>query len=768
MSYRAGLLIALTITAALPGCSRDPSVRKQKYLESGQRYFNKGKYREAIILYGNAIQIDSRFTEAHYELAKTYVKLQQWPPAYQELNRVLELEPTNYQAELDLANLLIAAGDLKSADQHTQTLLQSQPDNAQVHLTDSSLLAAQQNYGGALEEAKKAIVLSGGEWQSYLNVAVIETKLEQLDEAEINYKRAAQLAPKALDPQLALGRYYLSRNRFAEAEKQFRYAIEIDPANPQRCTDLVQVYMAQGKRNEAEDFLRQAVRRFPQDSAGYRMLADFYFASGDVEKATAEYESLYREHPGDIALERNYIQLLIRQKRLGLARTLNDEILKNKPNDVDALIDRGQIQISDGDADHAVDSLRAAIEGDPRGGLDHYFLGVALDAKGDRAQALGEFQEAVRFQPNLTDAYRALAVEAVRRGDANGLEEAANHLVLLQGSVPDGYLYRAASFVNRKRFAQAEADIRTATNLSPQSPAPYIQLGHLRLAEKRFAQAASSYQRALDLAPTSIEALGGLMNVYVAQNQLDKAVATARTQIGKVPGSSSFYDLLGTVLFFRKRDLNDAQLAFEKATVLDKNNSDASLKLGEVQIARGSTDEAIATCLQSLKDHPGEPGFYILLGELYQSKRDWEGAKQMLQKALQIWPANPVASDNLAYVLLETGGNMDVALSLAQTARRGMLDSPNAADTLGWVYYQKGVFRSAIDLFQEALRLGERNRTPDNATFHYHLGLAYEKTGQTGLAKEQFQRVLKINPNSSDAIAVKKELAQLVASLPER
>jgi len=179
-------------------------------------------------------------------------------------------------------------------------------------------------------------------------------------------------------------------------------------------------------------------------------------------------------------------------------------------------------------------------------------------------------------------------------------------------------------------------------------------------------------------------------------------------------------------------------------------------------MARGSTDQAIATCLNAVKDHPGEPNFYILLGELYESQKAWDNATQMYEKALQIRPGNPIASSNLAHVILQTGGNVDVALDLAQTARRGMVDSPNAADTLGSVYYQKGVFHSAIDLFQEALKLGQRSRTPDNPTIHYHLGLAYEKTGQIALAREQFQHVLKISPNSTDAAAVKKELAQLV------
>src|ERR1700733_3660886 len=106
------LLLALALIATVfVGCSRDPNVRKQKYFESGQRYYGKGQYREAAIQYKNAIQIDSTYGNAHYGLAQALLKLQQWSPAYQELARTLELQPDNYPARIDLANLLIAGRD---------------------------------------------------------------------------------------------------------------------------------------------------------------------------------------------------------------------------------------------------------------------------------------------------------------------------------------------------------------------------------------------------------------------------------------------------------------------------------------------------------------------------------------------------------------------------------------------------------------------------------------------------------------------------------
>jgi len=90
-----------------------------------------------------------------------------------------------------------------------------------------------------------------------------------------------------------------------------------------------------------------------------------------------------------------------------------------------------------------------------------------------------------------------------------------------------------------------------------------------------------------------------------------------------------------------------------------------------------------------------------------------------------------------------------------------MPDSPDAADTLGWVYYQKGAYQSAVSLLQEALRLQEKIKAPDNPDLHYHLALAYQKTNQPLLARQHFERVLKIDPSYSEASEIKKQLGSL-------
>src|SRR4051812_41113932 len=67
-SKQALTIILLSAIGLLAGCSRDPNVVKKRYLDSGNRYFEKGKYKEARIMYLDALQKDQRYGPAYYKL----------------------------------------------------------------------------------------------------------------------------------------------------------------------------------------------------------------------------------------------------------------------------------------------------------------------------------------------------------------------------------------------------------------------------------------------------------------------------------------------------------------------------------------------------------------------------------------------------------------------------------------------------------------------------------------------------------------------------
>jgi len=274
--------------------------------------------------------------------------------------------------------------------------------------------------------------------------------------------------------------------------------------------------------------------------------------------------------------------------------------------------------------------------------------------------------------------------------------------------------------------------------------------------QKRYPEAEKLFVHALELDPNSSEALQDLAALYIQQKELPKALARVNTQIERAPKNSAFYYLLGKLLV-AVRQPAEAQVALQKAVELDQNNLDAFLVLARLQAEKGSMDEAVASYERVIQKNPDDVRPVILLGMLEEARGNWHQAQVLYQKALQVRPDYPVAANNLAYLLLEHGGNSDVALSYAQLARRGLPNFPPVADTLGWAYYLKGSFRLAIDLLEEAAK-----KAPDNTTYQYHLGMAYLKANDKARAREHLRRVLQLDPNFG-AGNVRKTLEEIAA-----
>src|ERR1700732_1778416 len=109
MKFGSKLVFCTALALALvAGCSRDPQVRKKQFLDKGVSYFDKGNCDAAVIECENAIQIDSAYAAAHYELSRCLAKKGDWTRAFQELSRSVQLEPNNFRAQLDLADLYLA------------------------------------------------------------------------------------------------------------------------------------------------------------------------------------------------------------------------------------------------------------------------------------------------------------------------------------------------------------------------------------------------------------------------------------------------------------------------------------------------------------------------------------------------------------------------------------------------------------------------------------------------------------------------------------
>jgi predicted Zn-dependent protease len=123
---------------------------------------------------------------------------------------------------------------------------------------------------------------------------------------------------------------------------------------------------------------------------------------------------------------------------------------------------------------------------------------------------------------------------------------------------------------------------------------------------------------------------------------------------------------------------------------------------------------------------------------------------------LRTQPDNPIALNNLAFMLAESGNDLDQALTMAQRARQRVPNDLNVADTLGYIYIKKNLPDSAIPIYRELIQ-----KQPSRPTFRYHLAMALMQKGDKASAKRECQAALQQKPDRGEETQIRELMAKL-------
>ena len=87
-------------------------------------------------------------------------------------------------------------------------------------------------------------------------------------------------------------------------------------------------------------------------------------------------------------------------------------------------------------------------------------------------------------------------------------------------------------------------------------------------------------------------------------------------------------------------------------------------------------------------------------------------------------------------------------------------DDPNVAGTLGWVFYRKGIYQSAVQYLEKAVS-NDRKSSERNAVIRrYHLAMTYLKLGDQKRGQEALLQALKQDPKLPEAATAQAVLRQ--------
>jgi tetratricopeptide (TPR) repeat protein len=310
-----------------------------------------------------------------------------------------------------------------------------------------------------------------------------------------------------------------------------------------------------------------------------------------------------------------------------------------------------------------------------------------------------------------------------------------------------------------KKPIDAEKTFKKIIELAPENPMGYSRLGFLYLLQKKHEKALQRFAKALRLQPGQREALTYSVSIYLEKKQFDTALTFCEQQSNGLEKDSLslafIHDLKGRI-YLAHNEIAQAKKSFEKAIEINSDVLFPYIALARIYVSEKDPDSAISKYKDILAKNPSYLPAYMSLGTIYQQKDDIKEAESYYRQVLEIRKDFAPAANNLAWILAEHGGNIDEALGLAQTAKEKMPKDPSIMDTLGWIYYKKGLYRNAIVELEQS-----HEKIQKNPVILYHLGMAYLKNNQKEEAKAALEKALTLNQKFPGYKEAQKALANM-------
>jgi len=779
-----GLLVKclpLLLLVVLASCNRDPKAQAQNYVNNGNKFFDRAKYKEAAIMYKKALNKNQLSGEAYYRLALADLKLGAPGEAVAMLRRAVELQPDNMDAHVQLADIYLFAStqDAKNGPPLveegaalTEKILAKDPNSFDGHRLAGKIAILKKDAKTAIEELKVANQIKP--YQSEVVLLYYQALIVDNQEAAGEKLARDFIAKEKNFASIYDVLYvrYMNARRLADADAILKLKVENNPKSVNYLLQLAAHYVGTNRRPEMDAVIQRLndEKQFPD---GHLQAGDFYFLRlKENDPAKKQYEAGVAAFPKDKATyQKRLVELYASTGSNAEANQLLAAILKENPKDSDAIAMRAALMTTSGDAaqiNQAAVDLQSLVAKNPnnvvlklnyaRALLAQLVLDSRDPNKHDRSkldQARLQLEAAIAQQTGFVAAREMLIRVYMAKPDMPKALQAAEDLLQIDPKNLTGHLSRSAALLSMGSSAKAREELDVLGRLYPQNPDARYQAGVVAWQDKDYKKAEQLFTALNHDNPRDPRGLFGITETMAAQNRLNDAIKEMDKAIAADPARTDL--LLARANFYvRAQRYDDAIAAYKKMLEKEPNSADLLYRLGETYTRKGDINLAADTFRKNVQAAPNNTLPMLRLGVILETLGPPEQAKTLYEQILKINPNEPVALNNLAFRKAEEGTDLDSALAMAQKARQLAPNANAMADTLGWIYIKKSQSADAERIFKDLVA-----KEPANYQFHYHYGMALNLKGDKASAKRELQTALKNNPSKDDQKKIQEMLSQL-------
>jgi tetratricopeptide (TPR) repeat protein len=735
--------ILVAVAAGSASCRRDPIAAKRRYVESGDKFEAAGRHAEALLQYRNAIAQDPRDGHVRLKLANAFLATGDFGNGLREHVRAADLLPDDLDLQVRTGNLLLVAHQSENAKDRAEKVLAKQPSHIEAQILLANALAGLKDLDGAVAQIEEALRIAPERSGAYSNLGVLELGRGKRDAAEDAFKKAVELQPNSPLAHLALGNFYWFTERMSQAEQSLTRARDLDPRQPLTNRSLANFYLATNRAQSAEEPLK-AVYEVTKTPEAAVALEEYYAGTGQDARARAVLEPMLIDPKTSAAANVRLAALDFRGGHRADAYQRLTRVLEKDQANLQALLLQSSFLFEDQKIEEALASASMATKRHPDSAAAFFVLGRIQSARRQTDAAIEAYQEVLHLNPRATPAKIALGQLQLAQGRADASVGLATEALVNEPGNADAQLLYVRGLLAQGELARAGTELKALMARFPNAAAVHTQMGMFLARQNKVSPARAEFERALQLRSDDIEALGGLVALDMAARNVASARARVDAQIAAAPTPALL--TLAARVYAASDDFARAETLLKQAIKLDGSFVTAYGALAQLYLIQHKLDAAQAEFESIVVRSPKSVTAYTMVGMLLQAKGDIGGARDRFERVLQIDPEAAVAANNLAWIYAQHDGNLDVAMHLAQTAQKRMPDVAEVGDTLGFIYYKKGLTSLAISTLKVSV-----GQNPTNPIFQYHLGLAYAGAGDMEHAIASLKRSLTLKSDFDGA-----------------
>ncbi|MDB5768653.1 MAG: prsT, partial [Collimonas fungivorans] len=641
-------------------------------------------------------------------------------------------------------------GDNKAALIQLKNAAAQNPQDAEVRFALAALYNTMGDAVSAEKEIRKAISLGGDSTRA---APVLAKALQMQGQAQKAIDETAAAAAKGDPALLAVrGDAYLALNDIAKSKESYQRALAAKAGSAESLLGLSRLAMVDKDSDGATRYVEQAIAANPKDPAVWFFNATLLRAQGKNADALAAYSQAITLKPDHMNALIERANMEIATGKFDAAKTDIDAARKAAPAALQVTYTQALLDFTQGKYGAAQESLQKVLRAAPEH-LPSILLAGAVEMNlGSLQQAEQHLKKYLEKFPDNGYARKLLA--QVQLKGAQPADAVATLAPLLKDSTQDAQLLALAgeSAMRTRDFGKASGYFEKAALLAPNAATLHTSLGLSRLGQGDQAKGISELERATALDPKSEQAGVALVRAELALKHYDKALAAAKALVAAQPDNAVVRNLEGGV-HLSKGDRAAARASFDKAVSLQPSFFAAAMNLAQMDVQDKKPDAAKQRLVAFLeKDKKNISAMTALAGlALTQNKPDEVTA--WLEKANAESPEATGPAIQLATHYLRT---RQPAKALTLTRKMQTANPANAdlLDLMGQAQLSSNDLPGALETYGKLV-----NVAPKSAPAQFRLATVHLMMKNDAAAAGDLKRAIALQPGFVPAYLAQAEMA---------